>query len=94
MSPDKRPQAKPWHATCGKHGMARTINTFRMSQETLGQASVTNRQPMQIAAALYLAQLRRHVLKVTPRLRRQIAIPIVEKPEAPHMVKIIHAGSI
>ena len=65
-----------------------------MSQETRGQAAVSDRQPIQLTAALYLAQLRQHVLKVTPRLRRQIAVPIMGKPEAPHMVKIIHAGSI
>ena len=74
--------------------MAKKMNVFRMSQEARGQAAVSNRQPMPLTAALYLAQLRPHVLKVPPRLRRQITVQIVEKAEAPRAVKIIHAGSI
>jgi hypothetical protein len=44
-------------------------------------------------AALHLAQLHQHILKVPPLgTRRQIAIQIEE--QAPRVIKIIHADSI
>ena len=49
---------------------------------------------MPLTVALYLAQLRPLALKVPPRVRLQITVPIVETPEAPRVVKIIHADSI
>jgi hypothetical protein len=70
------------------------MNVLRLSQEARGRAAVSNRQPMPLTAALYLAQLRPHILKVPPRPRLQIAVQIVEQPQAPRVVKIIHAGSI
>ena len=74
--------------------MARKMNVLRISQEALGRAALSNRQPMPLTAALYLAQFRPHILKVPPRLRRQIAVQIVEQPQSARVVKIIHAGSI
>jgi hypothetical protein len=70
------------------------MNVLRISQAGLGLAAVSNRQPMPLTAVLYLAQLRPHIFKVPPRLRRQIAVQIVEQPQAPRVVKIIHTGSI
>ena len=75
--------------------MARKMNTLRSSQETRGQAAVSNRQPVPSAAALYLAQLRTNPLKVAlPRLRQQIAVQIEEPPQKPSVVKIIHSDPI
>jgi hypothetical protein len=75
--------------------MARKMNALRMSQEARGQAAVSDRQPMPLTAALYLAQLRPHTLKIAlPRLRQQIAVQIEEQSQALRVVKIIHTGSI
>jgi hypothetical protein len=72
--------------------MARKINPLRASQEARGQAAVSNRRPMPLTAALYLAQLRPSVLKVPPRARRRIAVQIEEQLQAPRAVKIIPTG--
>jgi hypothetical protein len=74
--------------------MARKMNPLRASQEACGHAAVSNRQPMPLTAALYLAQLRPSVLKVPPRARRRLAVQIEEQSQAPRVVKIIHTGSI
>jgi len=74
--------------------MARKTNTLKMPLESRGQAAV-NRQPMPLAVAPYLAQLRSHYFKVSPpRPRLQVALQIEEQPQAPRVVKIIHIGSI
>jgi len=74
--------------------MARKVDFLRASQEARAQALVSNRQPMPLTAALYLAQLRPPVLKVPARARQQIAVQIEEQSQAPGVVKIIHTGSI
>ena len=74
--------------------MARKMNPLRASQEAREQAAVSNRQPMPLTAALYLAQLRPAILKVPPRTRRRIAIQIEEPSLAPRVVKIIHTDTI
>jgi hypothetical protein len=75
--------------------MARKMNSLMASQEACGWALAGNRQQMPPTAALYLAQLRSRILKVPPPgLRQQIAIQIEERPQAPRVVKIIHADSI
>jgi hypothetical protein len=83
-----------WHATCGKSYMARKMNTLRLSQETRGEAAVSNRRPTQPAAALYFTQLRPPILKVPARSLRRIAVQVEEPPSAACVVKIIQAGSI
>jgi len=75
--------------------MARKMNALRVSQQTDGEAAVSNRLLMPPTAALYLAQLRSHTLKISPpRLRQQIAVQIEEPPQMPSVVKIIHTDSI
>jgi hypothetical protein len=75
--------------------MARKTNSLKMSPEARGQAAVSNRQPLPLTTALYLAQLRQLTLKVPPpRARQQIAIQIEEQSHVPRVVKIIHTDSI
>jgi hypothetical protein len=75
--------------------MARKTNALKLSPEACRQVTVGSRQPMPPTAALYLAQLRQHMLNVPPSgARQQIAIQIEEQSQAPRVVKIIHTGSI
>jgi hypothetical protein len=75
--------------------MARKTNALKTSPEAREPAAVSYRQPMPPTAALYLAQLRLHILKGPPsRARQQIAVQIEEQSQAPRVVKIIHTDSI
>jgi hypothetical protein len=70
--------------------MARKMNALKLAQETLGQAAVTNRQPVP-QVALYLMQPRLESLKISPPRRRlQVAIDPETSAEGSGTVKIIH----
>jgi hypothetical protein len=70
--------------------MARKMNALKFAQETLGQAAVTNRQPVP-QVALYLMQPRLESLKISPPRRRlQVAIDPETSAEGSGTVKIIH----
>ena len=66
------------------------MNALKLAQETLGQAAVTNRQPVP-QVALYLMQPRLESLKISPPRRRlQVAIDPETSAEGSGTVKIIH----
>jgi hypothetical protein len=73
---------------CGNPFMARKANVSRQLQEALGQADVTDRQPSDLVAALYLMQLRAAGRKIsTPR--RRVAVVTDRVAQVPEPVKII-----
>ena len=70
--------------------MARKMNALKLSQESRGQAEVTNRR-LAPQVAPYLMQPHLQPLKISPPKRRmQIAIEIEMRAEISGPVKIIH----
>ena len=73
--------------------MARNLNRLKQAQADRAQAAITNRQPAHPAGAFYLMQLRSQTQKVSPFRRvLQITVEPEPRPEAPRLIKIIHAA--
>jgi len=71
--------------------MAAKVRIMKLLQEIRGLAEITNRRPQPRKPGLFLIQLRSHVTHTTGVRRRQtIAVDMLERPDIPHPVKIIH----
>lgn len=73
--------------------MATKIKMLKFLQERTGFAEM-NRRPAQKPSALYLMQLREHVIQTSvPRRRLVIHIDPKQNPGVSHPVKILHVKS-
>ena len=67
---------------------------MKMLQEIRGFAQITNRRPQSKPPGLFLMQLRSNFHRnPVPRQRLVIPIEMLEPPDIPHPVKIIHLNS-
>ena len=73
--------------------MAKKVNAFKLALMSRGQAEVTSRWPTPVSPALYLMQLRRPKLRISPLKKK---LPIMMDAETlaqiEHPVKIRHIG--
>jgi hypothetical protein len=71
--------------------MAAKVRIMKLLQEIRGFAEITQRRPQPRQPGLFLIQLRSHVTQTTGVKRKQtIAIDMLEQPDIPHPVKIVH----
>jgi hypothetical protein len=78
---------------CDKKFMAKKMNMLQVAQAAGREMQVAKRQPVPLAPALYLMQMRTQLNKVaTHRRRLQIAIQDDMQALIPQSVKIIHFG--
>src|SRR5215475_14943232 len=71
--------------------MATKVRIMKLLQEIRGLAEITNRRPQPRKPGLFLIQLRSHVTHTTGARRKQIiAVDMLDRPDIPHPVKIIH----
>jgi hypothetical protein len=71
--------------------MAKKVNLMKLTQETRGQAELTNRLPAKVSPALYLMQLRLPKTKISPLKRKlPIAVDTETRAQIEHPVKIRH----
>jgi len=73
--------------------MAKKVNLLKLTQESQGQAEVTNRLPAKVSPALYLMQLRLPKLKISPfRKKLPVDVDAETRAQIEHPVKIRHVA--
>jgi hypothetical protein len=73
--------------------MAKKVDALKLTQESWGQAEVTNRRAVAESAALYLMQLRLPRLRISPPKKRlPIFMDAGPQTDLPCPVKIRHIG--